>query len=144
MIQKLLTDLCERGITLLLEGDGRLQVEAARGILTESDRATLTAHKQEIIELLRDSRSAQTNSPPERDTLADSDLSAVLLHSRIVGEEIWLVRDSDAINDIANEIAGRAVLLFAEVERLRGKSPEELKAIVKVKRVFGPMTRVLQ
>jgi len=62
----------------------------------------------------------------------------------VLGEEVWLVPNADAVADIAGEIGGRPVFFYDEVQRLRGKSPEELRAIAKIKRVFGPGARVVQ
>jgi hypothetical protein len=71
------------------------------------------------------------------------ELAAVKLTGTIIGD-VWVVRDDDTLADSPDIIrSGLPVFFFEEVERLRGKTPEELKAIGLVKAEF-PTSRVLQ
>jgi hypothetical protein len=77
-------------------------------------------------------------------TLADAgQLAAVKLVNTVIGD-CWLVADDEALADHPDIIrSGLPVFFFDEVEMLRGKTPEELKAIGMVKAIF-PTGRVLQ
>ena len=71
------------------------------------------------------------------------ELAAVLLRATVIGD-VWLVADADALTDSPDIIrSGLPVFFFGEVEQLRGKTAEELKAIGMVKATF-PTSRVLQ
>jgi hypothetical protein len=70
-------------------------------------------------------------------------IAAVKLTGTTIGD-CWLVADDDALAEHPDIIrAGLPVFFFDEVEMLRGKTPEELKAIGMVKAEF-PTSRVLQ
>lgn len=87
----------------------------------------------------------QATTQPETPTFdADAgDLAAVLLRATVIGD-VWLVADDDALADHPDILrSGLPVFYFSEVEQLRGKTPEELRAIAMVKRQF-PAGRVLQ
>ena len=73
-----------------------------------------------------------------------TEVGSVLICSSVLMGELWLVRDSDALAGIALEAAGRPVFFFDEIETLRAKNPEELRAIAASKRVFGPKAALLQ
>jgi len=90
---------------------------------------------------------ANRQAATERETPTfDADageLAAVKLRNTVIGN-VWLVADSEALADHPDIIrAGLPVFFFKEMEQLRGKTPEELKAIAMVKAVF-PTGRVLQ
>jgi hypothetical protein len=71
------------------------------------------------------------------------ELVAVKLAGTIIGD-VWVVRDDDTLAASPDIVrAGLPVLFFDEIERLRGKTLEELKAIAAVKATF-PTGRVLQ
>lgn len=87
----------------------------------------------------------QPPAAPEVSTFdADTgELTAVKLTRTVMGD-VWLVADDDALAENPSIIrSGLPVFFFDEVERLRGKTPEELKAIGMVKATF-PTSRVLQ
>ncbi len=77
-------------------------------------------------------------------TLAEAgELAAVKLTRTMIGD-LWLVADAQALAEHPDIIrSGLPVFWFDEVERLRGKTPAELKAIGVVKATF-PTSRVLQ
>jgi hypothetical protein len=67
----------------------------------------------------------------------------VKLTGTVIGD-CWLVADDDAVADHPDIIrGGLPVSFFEEVEKLRGKTPEELRAIAMAKAEF-PSSRVLQ
>ena len=72
----------------------------------------------------------QQADPPRASEATKEEIGAVLIYSRLLQGEIWLVRDTEALADIAAEIQGRPVIFFDEVEGLRGKNPDELREIV--------------
>lgn len=75
--------------------------------------------------------------------LDTTEITAVKLVNTSIGD-VWLVADTDALAEHPDIIrSGLPVFLFEEVETLRGKTPEELRAIGMVKAVF-PTGRVLQ
>jgi hypothetical protein len=86
----------------------------------------------------------QPGGPGRFESIDEGNIGAVLIHSRILNCEVWLVPDAEALDAIADEIGDRPAFLFSEVEHLRGKSGEELRAIAATKRVFGPGARVVQ
>ena len=85
-------------------------------------------------------------SPTPAEPTFDADASqvaAVKLVNTVIGD-IWLLADADALAEHPDIIrSGLPVFFFDEVEMLRGKTPEELKAIGMVKATF-PTGRVLQ
>jgi hypothetical protein len=71
------------------------------------------------------------------------ELAAVLLRKTVISD-VWLVADDGTLADHPHILrSGLPVFLFSEVEQLRGKTRDELKAIGMVKAVF-PTGRVLQ
>lgn len=73
-------------------------------------------------------------------------LGSVLIWSKVLGCEVWLVPDKAALEELeaAGEVGKRPVFFFKEIERLRGKDEAALKAIAATKRVFGPKAIVKQ
>ena len=140
----LIRDLHQRGVTLEIEDDQRLRVEAPPCTLTRMDRVSLTEHRDAIVEHLRKMAPGSPDTSDASPALTDEELSAVLIHSSTLDAEVWLVRDVNALEDIAGEIHGRAVFFFEEIDHLRGKSHKELRAIAMTKRIFGPMAKVVQ
>jgi hypothetical protein len=71
----------------------------------------------------------------------DGEIVAVLICSKILESHIWL-----AFSDDFNPPDGQAVFYCHELELLKNKTPEELRAIhkFKVKVAFGPGSRVRQ
>ncbi len=65
------------------------------------------------------------------------------LRNTVIGD-VWLVADSEALGEHPDIIrSGLPVFWFDEVEKLRGKTPAELKAIGMVKATF-PTSWLLQ
>jgi hypothetical protein len=88
-----------------------------------------------------------TTSKPERNAQClDADageLVAVKLRGTIIGD-VWLVADAETLAANPDLLrSGLAVFFFDEVQQLRGKTVQELKAIGMVKAEF-PTSRVLQ
>lgn len=80
--------------------------------------------------------------PADADLDRDN-LDAVLIDSPAYGPA-WLIVDADALDrhpDIAS--SGAAVLLFSELERLRGMSDADRRAYIALKRAF-PSARPIQ
>ena len=140
---ELLLTLRSSGVTLVAMGD-RIRYRPREAVSPEM-LAAIAAHKTALLGLLREQVPAQSKAPDTPVTeLDDGQVGAVLIDSRVLGCEVWLVRDADALNDIAAEVGNRPVFFFDEIEHLRGKSEEELRAIAKVKCAFGPGARVVQ
>lgn len=126
----LLDTLTRRGVRLLPDGDGLVIRPASR--LTDADRAAIREHKTELLRLLSPAFDADTGK-----------LAAVMLRGSVVGD-VWLVADTEALAEHPDIIrSGLPVFFFDEIERLRGKTVDELRAIGMVKTVF-PTGRVLQ
>lgn len=89
---------------------------------------------------------AVVQAVPERPAALDAnagELAAVKLVNTVIGD-VWLVADDNTLADHPDILrAGHPVFFFDEVERLRGKTPTELKAIGMVKVAF-PSSRIVQ
>lgn len=71
------------------------------------------------------------------------DVRAALLRNTAMGD-LWLVSDEETLVDHPDILrSGLPVIFFDEVEQLRGKTLEELRALGAVKASF-PTSRVLQ
>jgi len=70
---------------------------------------------------------------------------SVLIWSKVLEEEVWLIPDRKALEDLRadGEIGRRPVFFYAEIARLKGKDAATLKAIANTKRVFGPEAMVV-
>jgi hypothetical protein len=100
---------------------------------------TSAVHKAELLAVLR---TPATPADPTFDADA-SEIAAVMLRGTISGD-CWLVAAADALAEHPDILrAGLPVFFFDEVERLRSKTVEELRAIGMAKTVF-PTGRVLQ
>ena len=123
------------GVTVCVRDD-EVRVRGNVGALPPDVRAHLRAERESIRRLLAPCPvSARTSDP------TDADIGAVRLTSPLIGD-YWLIADDDEMTpDIAD--AGLPVFRFAEVPFLRGLSPDDLKAVAAVKRVF-PTSQVLQ
>lgn len=129
---EVLTELRHRGVELFV-AHGTLRYRAPRGVLTPELRATLSAHKAELVRLL---------SMPGLDAEA-GELAAVKLVNTIIGD-LWFVADAEALAEHPDIIrSGLPTFFFDEIEQLRGKTLGELKAIGMMKTVF-PTGRTLQ
>jgi len=128
----LLTELRNLGAEVAVVG-GRIRVEAPTGVLSTEIRTAVALHKAELLRLL---------SSPALDADA-GEIAAVKLRNTIIGD-VWLVADTEALAEQPDIIrSGLPVFFFDELEQLRGKTPEELRAISMVKAVL-PTSRVLQ
>ena len=134
----LLVELSRQGIELRPDG-GTIRYRAPRGTVTAELRETISAHKPELLELLK----AAQIAPDEGQILeARSDLAAVRISSPEFGE-VWLARDDRVAAELNAEGADLPVLTFAEIPKLRGKSPEMLRAVLECRRAF-PGGSILQ
>ena len=64
----ILNHLRERGVTLTPEPDGNIRVKPG-GVLTDTERAEIRAHKPELIDLLRQAGHAPPAPAPRREVL---------------------------------------------------------------------------
>jgi hypothetical protein len=88
-------------------------------------------------------RQLTTAAEPPTFDLAGGRIAAVKLTGTAVGS-VWLVADAEALAEHPEIMrAGAPVFFFDEVEQLRSKTPDELKAIAAVKGTY-PTSRVLQ
>lgn len=162
--QTLLTELRTRGVVLIPEGSA-LRYRAPKGALTPDLRKALEEQKAAIMAALsgaekpKDANRAKsergnlgsldkTTRPPAGPLEADlttGSFCALLLRSAVLdGALVWLVADDGALGEHPDILrSGFPVFFFDEVEQLRGKTPEELRAVAMVKTVF-PTGRVLQ
>ncbi|MFI5364357.1 MAG: hypothetical protein ACHQ4J_01915 [Candidatus Binatia bacterium] len=136
-VDALLTELRHLGARLQAKGD-RLVIDAPKGALTPELRRTLSARKPELLRLVGTHQS-------EEGDLTSGSVTGVLIRSAVLdGALLWLVADDDTLAEHPDILrSGHAVFFFDEVERLRGKTAAELRAIAMVKAVF-PTGRVLQ
>ncbi len=107
---------------MVVRGD-RLRVEAPNGVLTRPVRAQLAASKAEIVSaLVPDAATTLAGAP-----ITDAQFKAVKVSSPRFGE-VWLACDDSAATEIETDLEAEGsripVLTFAEVFKLRGKSPE--------------------
>jgi hypothetical protein len=71
------------------------------------------------------------------------ELATLLLRGTLIGD-LWLVADDDALAEQADIAeSGLPVFFFDEVDLLRGKTPEQVRAIAMIKAAF-PTGRVRQ
>jgi len=86
----------------------------------------------------------QQNTPGPLTMLHPDEVVAVLLLSSVLDSHVWVVADEYVLEaEPAILRTGFPIFFFDEVEALRGKSVEELEAILQVKLVF-PTSRVVQ
>jgi len=71
--------------------------------------------------------------------ITEGEIIAVEICSTILQAHIWFAFDDDF-----NPDDGQAVFYAHELPFLRGKKPEQLREILKVKLAFGPGSRVRQ
>jgi hypothetical protein len=129
--QALVATLTKRGVRLMPDGDELVVQPASK--LSACEREAIRSFKQQLLQLL---------STPTFDPDA-GEIAAARLANTVIGD-CWLVKDEKALLDNPDIIrSGLPVFFFDEVERLRGKTPGELKAIGMVKATF-PTSRVLQ
>jgi hypothetical protein len=149
------------GARVEVQGD-RLRVVAPRGALAPADLEMLRARKQEVLESLRLAgdrfatlRAGQGGSTAELlgRFLADASIPLAVFHSRALGRDFILARDSAALAALTEADRRLPVLTFSECEHLAGLSVPELGALLDAKRLLGsevtlrevrPATRTLQ
>jgi hypothetical protein len=127
-----LEDLGSRGATFHVEGPD-LRVTPPPGGLTAADRAALKAYKPALLALLSDRAPAgvqDTAAPP-----APLDVP-VLIHSRLLGEPVRIVEALDGPPPPPGKGAP-VTYSRAEIEAMRGLSPDAKRAIHTSKRWFG-------
>jgi len=120
-------------------------LEAPKSLVTPELLASLSAHKAELLRLL----SAPAVEPkltlglfPAAGGNAE-EVTAVKLSNTVIGD-VWLVADREAAAENPDILgSGLPVFFFDEVEHLRGKTVEELRAIGRIKVTF-PTSRLLQ
>jgi len=135
----LLDELRRRGAIVRARGD-RLVVDAPKGAVPRELQQTLAAHKAELLALV--ATSAVTAKPAPFDPDAGK-LVAFKLVNTAIGD-VWVVTDDDTLADHPEILrSDLPVFCFDELERLRGKTVEELRAIAMVKVTF-PTGRLLQ
>ena len=108
------------------ELDDELTSLARQGV----DEATYRATLKELIALCRAARS-----------LREGTWRAMLVKAAVLGEEVWVVKDEEAAQAVMGD--GRAIYFTEEILQLKGKTPEQIKAIHTAKRAF-PGSRLIQ
>jgi hypothetical protein len=132
---EVLAELRQRGVELIPDGTG-IRCRGPKGVMTPELRQALVTHKAELLALL--SHHPEPTFDPDT-----AEIAAVKLVNTILGD-VWLVADAEALAEHPDIIrAGLPTFFFDELERLRGKTAEELHPIAMVKREF-PTGRVLQ
>src|SRR5262245_55564079 len=100
-----------------------------RGALTADERAAVVAHKDELLVAL--TQATRTTETPK-------EWAAVLLYSRRLRREVWLVRDTAGLDEtIADEISGRPVVFGADLPQLRGLADNALAAALDALATFS-------
>lgn len=129
----ILTSLRACGASVAVDGD-RLRIDAPKGSVPPELKASVQAHKDELVRLLR--------SPLDPGGAAE--IGAVLIRSTALGESAWLVPNSAALMDCPDIAAsGLPIFFFDEVDKLASLPPEELRTVAMLKRVF-PGSRIVQ
>jgi hypothetical protein len=95
-----------------------------------ADEATYRATLEELVALCRAAKS-----------LREGTWSAMLVKAAVLGEEVWVVKDEEAAQAVMGD--GRAIYFTEEILQLKGKTPEQIKAIHTAKRAF-PGSRLIQ
>jgi hypothetical protein len=74
----------------------------------------------------------------------DAEPVAWRLHSRRLGCELWVVRDTEALPGLLADgaLGDLPVVLADELPDLRGRDDEDLRRLLTGKVVFGPLTRL--
>jgi hypothetical protein len=153
-VSDVLAELRQRRIELSVVGQA-LHYRAPRGALTPELRRSLAEHGAELLTALRCSNSPKTLTCGNEHLSAFGDqlstgslpdageLAAVKLRNTVIGDA-WLVADAETLADHPDIVrSGLPIFFFDEIERLRGKTAAELKAVAMVKQQF-PTGRVLQ
>jgi hypothetical protein len=133
---ELLADLRRRGVRFTVTGD-RLRLSAPRGVLTPFELDDLRAAKPALLTALREEN--QVRAPEPRAWLLATPYG-----------RIWIASDPEAAAELRAEESDLErlgdpsipVLEPGDVERLRGKSPEAIGAVLRVYATF-PGARVL-
>jgi hypothetical protein len=74
-------------------------------------------------------------------SLREGTWRAMLVKAAVLGEEVWVVKDEEAAQAVMGD--GRAIYFTEEILQLKGKTPEQIKAIHTAKRAF-PGSRLIQ
>ena len=136
-------ELRGKGVELTAEGE-QLHLRAPAGTLTDEVKAQLRDHKPEVLALLRDAVDGLAETSIVLETRAV--LVAVRVRSRSLRREVWLARDERTARELHQSApAGESlpVLLFEEIPKLRGNSPEMLNALLDTKALF-PTAKILE
>jgi len=145
----LLEDLRALGVELTVEGD-QLRCRGPRGWQNPNLLGDLREHKRALIRRILLDGDQQADPPKAVDRIDFSAelQTAVLIRSHLFGgREVWIALSDEAAAEILSEEQRRAdprpVLRQADVQRLAGKSPELIAAVLRVAAVF-PGSRVIQ
>ena len=140
----LIEELRSLGVSLSPEGE-QLRYRGSRKVVTPELLERIRAQKTQLLELLRSPEGLDLAEEPiileTRVTLG-----AVRVRSRTLSRDVWLAIDERTADELRAEMPpGRElpVLLFADIPKLRGKSPTALNAILDVATVF-PGSRFVQ
>lgn len=119
----------QKGLTLALDGE---QIRV-RGRMADPEVQALVdairLHKDEVIEVLKSREMAAD--------IAEGRIVAVKIRSEVLQADIWL-----AFDESFKPGGGLAVFYAHELSLLKGKTPEQLREIHKVKLAFGPRSTV--
>ena len=116
---EVLSQLRARGLRVA-RADGESLAVTPASLLDDRLRAAIRASKAVILAALEERASDPTG------------IGAVKLRSHRFGRDLWLARDERVVADLINELEQTGeklpILLFAECEALRGKSPAMIRA----------------
>jgi hypothetical protein len=66
---------------------------------------------------------------------------AVKIYSEILDHFLWVLQDSSGIDDLISQGVNDAVYTYAEIRKLKGISPDNLRKIHEAKIIF-PMSQI--
>lgn len=142
--EELLKSLESQDVQLISQ-DGKLQIDAPKGVMNDSLRQQVIDHKLELIEMVRDKRDQAEPSPAlplahiaqmPLDEFAHAGL-IVEIWSDVLGSKVLLV--SDNVKDAEIDAAGLPTYRASEMQKLAVLRPEPwtLRQIHEVKTLFN-------
>lgn len=124
----LIEEMEGRGVNLRRMGD-QLNVDAPRGVVTDTLRQDLQVHKEEILSLLRQRRMEKADRLiRDRGYLAVENWPSD-------GEIVLFVRDESVI--IPVRWHGRITYTLAELAEIRGLDQGSVRRLHEIKQIFG-------
>jgi hypothetical protein len=118
---ELLLQLRAKGVEVNASGDGRLIIDAPKGTITEDLRSSLSTHKAELLEILKQQNAL--DAPPSREVVAEM-LPVAAEKSLVVARPVEAPAPSVLNEDqaVAASVAEEVTQLESELMRLdRGR-----------------------